>query len=70
MLTVRHIALSGHETILETKRVATEPSLKVGGGPPVFFYEAAGEMVGLTSGVVYVMNEAGRTIAKYDLGEG
>lgn len=70
MLSVKHISLSGSETILSATRVEYHPEpvngvptqlarLTVFGGP---------DQQELHGGTVFVMNEAGKTISRYDLG--
>lgn len=63
MLTVRHIDRDGAESIRETKHVVVdhdaEQRLRLA------FSDWDDEF---TSGTIYVMNEMGRTVAKYDLG--
>lgn len=77
MLTVKHIEDTGHENIYPAARVSYQPrqvleSVNVGPNtlaPCVFIDTPKGDTVPLGSfGVFYVMNEAGKTIAKYDMG--
>jgi hypothetical protein len=71
MLTVRHIYASGHEEIHLTNRVSFQPFSAEGGSPPktVFWERQDGSTVPLTDGSVYVMNDLGKTVAKYSLTE-
>lgn len=60
MFTIRHIQTDGHESIREAKSITSNSADKV---PTVM---VDGET--LRDGTIYVMNEMGRTVAKYDLG--
>lgn len=82
MFTVKHVETTGHETIYPATRVAFQPRKRPDGrtcdpredasddiAACVFIDNPKGDTVPLGSfGVFYVMNEAGRTVAKYDLG--
>jgi hypothetical protein len=63
VLTVRHIDESGLESIRETKHVTVGHSANQ--RKCVGFCDWDDEF---TSGTIFVMNEMGRTVAKYDLG--
>jgi hypothetical protein len=68
MLTIRHIEPSGHETILQTKRVTSQPADQIHGGERIIFYEKDdGSTLPIESGAVYVMNDNGKTVATYHL---
>ena len=77
MLTIRHITPIGNETILEAREIHYSPHPTPPEPAPGF-----GHLVGsvwydnihcdglleLRNGIVYVMNDAGSTTAKFDLG--
>lgn len=77
MLTVKHIRFDGAETIDHAERVIFYPSENPdqkntpcphwGGSVTVL---EDGDSFDWRSGVIYVMNETGATISKYDLGDG
>ena len=74
MLTLKHIIWDGaFETLYQAKEVrAKYPEPKISDGPiggPVFvaFDLPNGEVRQLHFGKVYVMNEAGKTVGKYDM---
>ena len=60
MFTIRHIKADGHESIREARSVTSNTAAKVQ------TVVVDGET--LRDGAIYVMNEMGRTVAKYDLG--
>ncbi|MGJ4953051.1 hypothetical protein [Bradyrhizobium sp. HKCCYLS20291] len=70
MLTVKQRTSSGCENIIETRSVSYQPSSVIDGvrARTVYIRSEDGAMVPNRDGVFYVMNEAGNTIAKYDLG--
>lgn len=69
MLTVKHVEPTGHETIHEATDVSSAPADRFGEAVNrVFYTRANSEVEGITSGTVYVMNEAGKTVAVYRLG--
>jgi hypothetical protein len=77
MLTVKHIRFDGAEEIGTTSRVLFYPSDTMRMFPDAPNPHLQG-MVTLVSpngttdihgGIVYVMNESGKTVSKYDLGE-
>jgi hypothetical protein len=73
MLTVKHMEVTGHENIYPAARVSYQPRQAVGEpnilAPCVFIDTPKGDTIPLGSwGTFYVMNEAGKTVAKYDLG--
>jgi len=78
MLTVKHMEVSGHENIYPAARVSYQPrhqrKAETMGEPDtvaacVFIDTPKGDTIPLGSfGTFYVMNEAGKTVAKYDLG--
>lgn len=72
MLTVKHVKPDGCEEIHPAVRVHTIPrGVTVGDRGLVSVENDRGEIKHLgsdDSGIFYVMNELGRTIAKYDLG--
>jgi len=87
MLTVKHIALSGRETIHLAHEVTFIPtdaasnmktrspieSAHEGGRLEIVTPyhvpgEPGGHVMGLEGGTVFVMNEVGKTVSRYDLG--
>lgn len=71
MMTVKHITLSGAETLFQTKQARFTPA-KQGESdvaPPTVWFEAEnGAELPLTGGTVFVMNDSGKTVARYDIG--
>jgi hypothetical protein len=77
MLTLKHIIWNGgFETIYQAKEVRAkfpEPKTSDGpmGGPEFVAFDLPnGDVRTIKFGRVYVMNEAGKTVSKYELGEG
>lgn len=81
MLTVKHIEVTGHENIHPATRVSYQPRMERGRAVEpgvdgsevsahcVFIDTPKGDTIALGSfGSVYVMNDAGKTVAKYELG--
>lgn len=75
MMTVKHILQTGAEYVYGTSHVNFVPSGAVKGNsgaptPPdtVWRYDADGRAHPLTGGTVYVMNEHGKTVSRYDIG--
>lgn len=79
MFTLKHLSPTGAEGLYEADEVFFQPDESAGLAQPsgtaahslgiVSYKEAGGSTLqGLTGGYVYVMNEAGSTVAKYDLG--
>lgn len=64
MLTVKHIAWTGHETLTDTRRVSYQPETPCT-PPQVFIENPEGGVFAWADGTVYVMNEAGQTVSKY-----
>lgn len=69
MLTVKHRLPSGHEYVVETKRVSYQPSGE-NQSRTIFIENEDGSVAPFESGIFYVMNDAGNTVAKYNLGDG
>lgn len=68
MLTILHVEPTGHETILQTKRVTSHPGPQIQGGERSIYWERDdGSTVAIETGTVYVMNDNGKTVAKYHL---
>jgi len=69
MLTVLIRGWSGHERILQTKEVRSEPPSEFRKGGFRYFIDredgTCEEVDGEYSSVIYVMNDAGRTVATY-----
>jgi hypothetical protein len=79
MLSVRHIQLSGHEDIYLTPRVSFQPEMDnpsqnnavptVSKTPTTIWIDCPGGATkALNGGTIFVMNDAGKTIARYDIG--
>lgn len=79
MLTVKHIHALGDEAIIEVSRVRFTPGTPAWESPDgqtgcsataatVWVHDSKGTEVPLTGGTVFVMNEAGKTVSRYDLG--
>lgn len=71
-MTAKHIAQSGEEFIYATTHVNYVPSYTLGVGantPPdtVWLYPSDAPAQPLTGGTVYVMNEHGKTVGRYDM---
>lgn len=70
MLTIKHIADDGDEHIYLTSHVNYVPSeAKTAAGYPssLWRYDETGRAHEFTSGMIYVMNDRGTTVARYDL---
>ena len=81
MLTVKCIRVTGHEDVYPATRASYQPSLEDGKplppncastkatAPCVFIDTPKGDtFMAADAGSVYVMNDAGKTVAKYELG--
>lgn len=75
MMTVKHITLSGEEYIYPTTHVNFVPDAalnqvvnQVGGKDTVWLYPPDHPAQPLNGGTVFVMNEHGKTVSRYDLG--
>lgn len=75
MMTIKHITPSGAEFVFPATRINYVPldatRLKGRDEPPatLWHYNAEGSAVPITDGSVYVMNEHGRTVARYTLSD-
>jgi hypothetical protein len=75
MMTIKHITLSGEESVFPAARMNYVPLgaavVKGPDEPPatIWHYNAEGSATPITSGSVYVMNEHGRTVARYTLSD-
>lgn len=72
MMTVKHITPSGEEFIYPTTHVNYVPSDVFGEGvdlPPntLWIYPVDHPAQPITGGTVYVMNEHGKTVSRYDI---
>ncbi len=68
MMTIRHVAPSEHEVVIQTRRVELYPKSTSSEGVPSVFYERDdGSTDEITQGTVYVMNDNGKTVAVYHL---
>lgn len=72
MMTVKQILSSGHEMMIQAKRVnfqPDQPDLKPDPALKALLVEGEdGETRTFASGTYFVMNDAGSTVAKYYLG--
>lgn len=79
MLTVKHIENSGSEYLVQARRVSFVPKYDASAGPKtednldgvVLWMSESGfaeDAIRFYTGICYVMNDAGATVAKYDLG--
>lgn len=70
MFTIRHRETDGHETLIQSERVSTQPFHGVASPHEVqaVFYELKdGTTMMIESGTVFVMNDGGKTVAIYNL---
>lgn len=74
MLTIKHVLSWGYETIYTAKEVRAKllqpgacQGLAVDDDQFVAFDRPDGSVHKITSGTVYVMNDTGRTVSKYEL---
>lgn len=68
MLTVKQICNSGHENVIEAKRISYQPKQADDGPPETVFIEGPdGNICPHVSGKIFVMNDAGQTVARYFL---
>ena len=71
MLTVKHITPRNHECIYMAERVLFQPEIlsDTDDAAPatVWHTDKAGQTHPITDGSVYIMNDAGSTVAKYSL---
>jgi hypothetical protein len=65
LLTVKHILPSGNETLYLANRVSFDPR-----GPSVLIELGNHPALSLTGGTVFVMNEVGKTVSRYQLSNG
>lgn len=72
MMSVKHISLSGHEQIHSAESLHFTPALESAdgttGSAAVLRLNRGEASTELRGGTAFVMNEQGRTIARYDLG--
>lgn len=71
MMTVKHITLSGEESVYPTNWVNYVPASALNDRDAVdtiWIYTADTPAQPLTGGTVYVMNEHGKTVSRYDIG--
>lgn len=69
MLTVRLIDPSGYEIVKEVRSVIYTPGVNVGPAHVTIFNVNPANTEDINSGTVYVMNDNGKTVADYFLGE-
>jgi hypothetical protein len=77
MLTVKYIESNGNEIVFPVHAVRysaqNQRDHTCHAGGDVWFDTPSGadeRLAGVSTGTVYVMNEAGKTVAKYELGQG
>lgn len=72
MLTVRHVEQNGYEAVREVREVWLDPPAHSDDKPSKYDLHAqpdgAEPPLHFASGTVFVMNSAGKTVARYDLG--
>jgi len=66
MFHLKHIQPSGHEVLMSAVQVTFEPDTGAG-YETVWRHDESGQAHPLTGGAVYVMNDAGNTVARYYL---
>lgn len=75
MMTIKHITLSGEEFVYQTTHVNYVPlgaiAIKGRDEPPatIWHYNAEGSAAPITDGSVFIMNDHGRTVARYTLSD-
>lgn len=70
MMTVKHVALSGEEYIYPTSHVNYVPTTVLNdlqGVDTLWWYDTDGRAYPITGGKVYVMNDSGKTVSRYEL---
>jgi hypothetical protein len=67
MLTVKHISLSGDEVLYQAHECTFSPATDDGLCPNTVWV-GGDDKTPLTGGTVFVMNDNGKTVARYDLG--
>lgn len=72
MFTAKYIGLEGSQRIIQAHTIEYHgPYPEIAGGDRVLCFDADGRLTAdFQRGVVYVMNEGGATVAKYDLYDG
>jgi hypothetical protein len=78
MFTIKHSTPMGNESLIETDEVSYTPNEKplphpdsrLGDTIGVLWYKSkiSDQLVPISDGMTYVMNDKGATVAKYDLG--
>ena len=72
MMTIKHVARSGEEYVYATSHVNFVPTSALGLGSTtpdtLWHYGSEGDAQPITDGTVFVMNEHGKTVSKYELG--
>ena len=72
MYSIRHVEKNGYESISPARSVSLDPASKENRNRPALLaYDEKGEChdAGFGDGIVYVMNENGKTIGVYNLDE-
>mgnify|MGYP003427775803 CR=1 FL=1 len=69
MFTVKHTSPEYVDTVYSAAQVRFDPTNPNAGTPETVWLSGGeeGNLPPITNGVVYVMNDAGSTVAKYDL---
>lgn len=65
MMTIKHISISGEERLFEAKSVRLSSNETP---ETVWFTTPDGKQEPLTGGTVYVMNDNGKTVSRFDIG--
>lgn len=66
MFTIKHVEMNGYEGIVQAASVALMPDIE-NKTKTLYLYDELGHCIslGYSSGDVYVMNEAGKTVSVY-----
>jgi hypothetical protein len=69
MFTVKHIGSFGQEELFQTPTFSYSPGINANeGGVPTVYVERGDSELDITGGMVFVMNDSGKTVARYKLG--
>ncbi len=68
MLTIKHVHIGGNEVIEQVDRAEFVPAPISGPGVPGVRADRVNDVLTFTGGTVFVMNDFGKTVARYDLG--
>lgn len=70
MLTIKHVTDSGEEYVYATDHINFVPASAKAcapAGDSLWRYDHTGRAFEITEGLVYVMNDGGSTVARYDM---